>query len=296
MSEVWIEAGGRNAITIRLEPNNIRGRDMAGQPALSLPLEMQLLPTGDQTNMDYTLVRLAGKLQNQHLSEFARFDLGPMAAAANPNPFFTRQEAIVTLDRHQVKRFEDARSGKDAYFQVVLNGLAWFPAKGSFEVTRPSGHLDVKIPRSVWADQVLTNWNISSTRLVEIEFPASKAGGYFRDAYARVEEAERDFANGQYKETLTSLRQSFEGVANKLGYEGRDRVKACIEHLFADADVEKKQKATEALFKLYQFLHLGPHEHAGQPDAMVGPPVSRKEARFALTMTQAIFEYITPRD
>ncbi len=293
MSELWLEVGGRNAITIRLEPNSVQGRDMAGRPGLYLPLQVQLLPTGDQKNVEYAMVRLAGKLQSQYLNEFASFDVGPIATAPSPDPLFKRQEALVMLDRHQVQRFEDARSGKDACFQIVLNGLAWFPTKAAFEPARPSGHLDVKVPRSVWVDQVLAIWNLSNVKLVEIVFPASETGAYFRDAYHRVEEAERHFANGQYKETLTSLRRSFEGVANKLGYEGR--VKECLEHLFAGEHAEKKQKATEALFRLYQFLHLGPHDPPAPSGAEDDPIVFRQDARFALTMAHAIFEYITPQ-
>lgn len=195
--------------------------------------------------------------------------------------------------RNQVKRLEDARSGKDAYFQIVLSGLAWFPGNGAFELARPSGHLEVKIPRSVVVDQVLTSWNLSRLKLVEIAFPTSETGQFFRDAYALVEEGERHFANGQYKETLTCLRRSFERVANRLGHEGQ--VKDCFESLFASAHAQKQQKAVEALFKLYQFLHLGPHEPPTPSGAESSPVVCRQDARFALTMAQAIFEYITPQ-
>jgi hypothetical protein len=41
MSEVWLPVGGRNVITVRLEPNNVQGRDLAGQPRLYLPLQLQ---------------------------------------------------------------------------------------------------------------------------------------------------------------------------------------------------------------------------------------------------------------
>jgi len=293
MSELWVGVGGRNAITVRLEPNGVRGRDMAGQPALSLPLQMQLLPTGEQTNVEYTLVRLTGKVSNQHLGEFASFDIGPIAEAPNPGPFFRPQEALVVLDQGRVKRFEDARGGNDAFFQITLSGLAWLPAVAKFELTHSPGLLEVKIPKSVWAEQVLANWNVSRLKLVEIVFPAGETGEHFRDTYARVEEAERHFANGQYKEALTSVRQSFEELASKLGFEGR--VKDSIEHLFADAHPEKKQKAVEALFALYRFLHLGPHAQASCPDMGGEAVVTRRGARFALTMALAVFEYVTPQ-
>src|SRR5260370_42610225 len=117
MSEVWLPVGGRNVITVRLEPNNVQGRDMAGQPALYLPLQLQLLPAGQQKDVQYTLVQLAGKLLSQPLGEFASFDVGPLAEVPNPDPFFRQQEALVAFDRRQISRFEQARAEKDAHLQ-----------------------------------------------------------------------------------------------------------------------------------------------------------------------------------
>jgi len=120
MSEVWRPVGGRNSITVRLEPNNVQGRDIVGQPALYLPLQLQLLPAGQQKDVQYTLVRLAGKLLSQSLGEYASFDVGPLAEVPNPEPFFRQQEALVALDRLQIGRFEETRAQKDAYFQITL--------------------------------------------------------------------------------------------------------------------------------------------------------------------------------
>jgi hypothetical protein len=64
MSELCLEVGGRNVVTVRLDPNTVHGRDMEGQPSLYLPLQLQLLPAGQQKDVQYTLVRLAGKLLN----------------------------------------------------------------------------------------------------------------------------------------------------------------------------------------------------------------------------------------
>lgn len=79
MSEVWPPVGRPNVITVRLEPTNIHGRDMAGQPAPYLPLQLQLLPGGEQKEVQYQLARLSGKLQYQPLGEFASFDVRPIA-------------------------------------------------------------------------------------------------------------------------------------------------------------------------------------------------------------------------
>jgi len=201
---------------------------------------------------------------------------------------------MVALDRLRIKRFEDTRAGGDAHFQIMLSSLVWYPGEQKFDAPQSSGYLDVVVPKSHWAEKVVSAWNLSHIRVVEIEFPKNITGENFRASYARVEEAEKLFASGHYKQVLTTLRLSFEALALSLGFEGQDHVKNCFESLFASSHPEKKEKARNALTGIYRFLHLGPHEHANHPDSNPQPVVTRQDARFALTLAYAIFEYITP--
>lgn len=291
MSEISFNVSNRNAITVRLEPNSVQGRDLNGRPGLYLPFQMQLLELGQQANAQYTLVRLSGKLLTQQSREFAALDVGPIAEVPSPNPYFRSQEALVLLDLRQIRQFEDARDGKDARFQLMLSGLLFYQQK--FEVVRSSQYLDVVVPRSHWVDNVLSPWKIDGVKVVEIQFPATAVGENFRKAHARIEEAERLFASGQYKQTLTALRLAFEALADSLGFQGE--LKKCFESLFASSHPDKKEKARDALNSAYKFLHLGPHEQPSQGDPNAGPVITRHDARFALTMAYAIFEYIVPR-
>ena len=294
MSEVSFVVVDRQVATVRLEPNSVQGRDVAGMPALYLPFKLQLLPGGQKGDVGYTLLRLAGILQNQALGEIASFELGPLALLPDPSPFFRQQEATVLLDRQRIRRFEEARSGADAQLQFNLSSLVWYPAVQKFDAPRSSGYLDIVVPKSHWVEKVVSVWNLSNLKLIEIEFPKSATGENFRTSYARVEEAEKQFASGQYKQVLTTLRLSFEALANSLGFEGQDHVKKCFEFLFASSHSEKKEKARDALTGIYRFLHMGPHEQASPPDSNAQPVVTRQDARFALTLAYAIFEYITP--
>ena len=198
------------------------------------------------------------------------------------------------LDRQRVKRFEDARAGGNAHFQLALSYLIWYPAEQRFEANVAAGSLDVVVPRSQWVDKVLSAWNLASVKVIEIAFAGDTAGENFRTSYARVEEAEKLFASGQYKQVLTSLRLAFEALALNFGFEGQERVKQCFEHLFASAHPEKKQKARDALTGIYKFLHMGPHEQGNPPEATPQPVVTRQDARFALTLAYSVFQYITP--
>lgn len=292
MSEVSLVATDRQVITVSLDPNALQGRDMAGQPGLYLPLKLQLLPGGQKGEVQYTLLRLAGKVTSPSLGEFATFEVGPLAVLPNATPFYRQYEVTVVLDRQRAQRFEDARSGANAHLQLSLSHLLWYPAEQRFETNISSGYLDIIVPKSQWADNVVSVWNLSNVKVVEIHFPKSTTGENFRTSYTRVEEAEKMLANGQYKQVLTTLRLSFEALAMSLGYE--KRVKESFEFLFASAHPDKKEKAREALTSIYKFLHLGPHEQANHPDPSAQPVVTRQDARFALTLAYAIFEYITP--
>jgi hypothetical protein len=289
MSEVWLTAGGRNVITVRAEPNSVHGRDMAGLPALYLPLQVQLLPGGDKGEVQYTLLRLGGKLQNQPLGEFASFELTPTGAVSNAMPFFRQEQPIVALDRLRVNRFEDARAGNDAYFQIMIFCLLWYPAKLEFEVVH-GGPLDIHIPKSHWVERVVSVWNLSSIKVVEIEFPKSAAGDNFRAAHAKIEAAERLFANGQWKQTLGELYSAFEALAKTLGCAKPDQ--QCFAALLSELHPVKKEKFKLALDSFCDLLHLGRHEPKEAAETF---NVSRSDARFALLMAHAIFEYITPK-
>jgi hypothetical protein len=272
----------------------VQGRDFAGQPALHLPLQIQLVPAGQNGELQYMLLQLTGTLLNSPLGEFATFQLGPLAEGPNPTPFYRPCNSMVVLDRQRVKRFEDARSGKDAYFQIKFAGLVWCPAQKKFEAPTSSGYLDILIPKSHWAENVVAKWNLDNIKVVEIEFPKSAIGENFRVAYARVEEAGRLFADAQYKQALTSLRLSFEGLAKSFGFGGAG--KDFFDHLLVDLHPDKREKAREALAGLYRFLHLGPHELVQTPEATEQPAITRNDARFALVMTYAVFEYITSQN
>lgn len=288
MSEILLTTNGRNAITVRLESNNVSGRDLGGLPALFFPLELQLLPGGDKSDAPYTLVRLAGTLQNQQHGEFAAFEIGPLPDPSTPQPHFRQRQVTVALDRVRVKRFEEARAGNDANFGIMLSCLLWHPAQQKFEAVW-GGPLQVQVPKSHWVERVLSSWNLSDVKIVEIRFPGSDAGENFRAAYHKVEAAEKAYANGQWKHTLAELYAAFESLAKASNFAKPDQ--QFFAALLSDLHPAKKEKFKLALDSLCDVLHLGRHEPKEAAETF---SVSPGDARFALIMAHAIFEYITP--
>jgi hypothetical protein len=291
MSEVILSVATRGVITARLESDGVHGRNWGGQPMLYLGTQLQLLPAGEQGQINYTVLRLGGKLQTQLLGEFAGFEVEPLTLVSNAQPFFRQQDILVPLDRLRVEHFESTRAGNDARFQINITALVWSSGEPKFEVARPqSGQLEVVVPRSLWIDNVLSHWNLSKTKVIEITFSNGAPGEKFRNAYARLEQAEKQFASGEYKQTLTSLRMAFEGLAKDSGFPSAG--KDFFDALFVSVHPDKKEKARDALNGIYRFMHLGPHEQSSQP-SNGEPVVNRQDARFALILAQAAFGYMT---
>ena len=295
MAEVYLQVRSYGVMTIRIDQTAVRGDGSPTRRVLRLPFEVQILSIqGKQQTIDYTIIRMAGVIKMKDMQTLAEFEARPLSEESNSGAFFRQLYIEIPLDLPTIEKFEEARSRGDAFLFVSFSGLLWFPKEAKFEKITSASDLQFSVPRSTWTDQVLPRWGLSTVKLVEIRFPQGTAGDNFRNAYARVEAAEKSFANGLYKQVLTELRLSFEALAISLEFKGQ--VKECLESLFADSHPDKREKARDALNGLYRFLHLGPHEQGGQAEAGGQPVVLRRDARFALTMAYAIFEYITPRD
>ncbi|MFZ3215131.1 MAG: hypothetical protein WA192_03640 [Candidatus Acidiferrales bacterium] len=293
MSEVILSVATRGVITARLESDRVHGRNWGGQPMLYLGTQLQLLPAGEHGQINYTVLRLGGKLQTQLLGEFAGFEVEPLTLVSNAQPFFRQQDILVPLDRLRVEHFESARAGNDARFQINITALVSSSGEPKFEIARPqSSQLEVIVPRSLWIDNVLSHWNLSKTKVIEITFSDGATGETFRKAYARVEQAEKQFASGEYKQTLTSLRMAFEALAKDSGFTSAG--KDFFDSLFVTVHPDKKEKTRDALNAIYRFMHLGPHEQSSQPNSNGAPVITRQDARFALILAQAAFGYFTP--
>lgn len=295
MAEVSFTIRNFNVAKIRLDPTDVQGRDIAGQPVLCLPLKLQLLPAvgpqQQQTAGQYVLLRLAGNVLSHPIGVFGSFEAGPIAEVSNPSVFDRHHEVVVALDRARVKRFEDARAGAEANLRVSFSALVWFPApESTFERMQASSELQITVPKSHWAEKVLQPWDLASVKLIEITFPKPEAGENFRAAYSNVEAAEKLCANGQYKQTLAELYSAFEKLAQRRGYGRPDQ--NFFASLLSDFHPLKKESAKLALDKLCDFLHLGRHEPKESPETF---QICRSDARFALLMAHAVFEYITPK-
>jgi hypothetical protein len=292
MAETSFTIRSFRVLTIRLEPTDVRGAGSPARPTLRLPLKLQVKPTrGQQGDIDYALLRLAGTLSSPAIGDFAEFEVGPIVEESRNDAHYIRGlDVQVDLNHPRVRQFEDARSGANAQLSVNLSGLVWFPEDQKFEKAHSDSPLQVVVPRSHWADEVLSRWGLGTVKLIEVKFPSSDVGQNYLRAYSQVENAERLSASGQYKQALAELYSAFENVANSQGFSKPDQ--QYFAQVFADVHPMKKEAAKRALDGLCDFLHLGRHEPKESPETF---QISRCDARFALTMAHAVFEYVTPK-
>ncbi len=167
--------------------------------------------------------------------------------------------------------------------------MIWLAGEQKFGTVVSQGQLPLVVPRSHWVDEVVSRWGLSRVKLVETVFPETSAGENYRAAYTRVEAAEKHLASGNYKEVLAELWLAFESLAKSQGFEKPDQ--QYFARVFENCHPKKKEDAKLALDYLCGFLHLGRHQPKESPDTFQILP---GDARFALTMAHAVFEYITP--
>jgi hypothetical protein len=286
MSEANFSVKNHGVLRVSLEPTGIVGTGSAAFPTLILQLKLRVLPVQQQSVVNYTLLRLAGKLSvGNENTDLARFEAPPLAETSSPNPYERPLHLAVPLDIRQVKHIGELRDGKDLFFKITLTGLVMFDSNGGFERLQDTD-LQLAVPRSHWIDRGLNAWNISDLRLLEINSPADGRKEVV-SAIARLARAEQFYRTGDYPHVLTELRSAFAAIAEK--YSAQQADKNTFEKMLVNTHPKVREKLREAFHDFCAFLNLGPHEPS--PTSEVPAPISRHDARFALVTAHAIFEY-----
>lgn len=285
MSEASFSVKGNGVGRVRLEPTDVIGTGSLSNPQLMLGLKFQLLPLGPTT---YTLLRVNAKiLVGNENHPVATAEHPPIAEDSYSNVYDRTVQLNVPLTLVQIKHIEDIRSGGDLRLRITLSGLIFLKQMNEFERLQEM-NLDVSVPRSHWIDTALRAWGVSDLRLLEIKFPGA-SHKEMATARERLERAEGLYRVGDYRHVLAELRSAFDAMAEAYSQKGvgKEAWEQILIH--AHADVRAKLLGSFAAFR--EFLHLGPHEP--MPTQQVPTPISRQDARFALVVAHAVFEYFS---
>jgi hypothetical protein len=285
MSETSFTVKGNGVGRVRLEPTEIIGTGSSANPQLVLPLKFQLLPFGPTA---YTLLRVSGKIfVGNENHPVATAEHPPIAEDSTPNPYDRTVNLSVPLTLTQIKHIEDIRDGNNLLLRITLSGLVALKQTNEFERLQDMS-LQITVPRSHWIDTALKPWGVSDLRLLEIKFPGDSRKE-MATARARLERAEELYRIGDYPHVLTELRSAFDAIAEAYSTKGvgKDAWGQILTHTHAGV----RDKILESFAAFRQFLHLGPHQP--MPTAQAPTPISRQDARFALVVAHAIFEYFS---
>lgn len=285
MSETSFSVKGNGVGKVRLESTDIIGIGSPANPQLLVGVKFQLLPMGQNT---YTLLRVHGKIfignENQPV---ATAEHTPIAEESYQNIYERTVQLTVPLTLTQIKHIEDVRNGNDLRLKLILSGLVAVKQLNEFERLQDMS-LDISVPRSHWIDMALKPWGVSDLRLLEIKFPGA-SHKEMATARQRLEQAEEFYRVGNYPQVLTELRNAFDAIAQVYSQKGVG--KDAWEEILAHAHAGVRERLLEMLASFRKLLHLGPHQPL--PTAQTPTPISRQDARFALIVAHAIFEYFS---
>lgn len=285
MSETSFSVKGNGVGRVRVEPTEITGMGSPANPQLVLGLKFQLLP---HPQTPYTLLRVNAKIfVGNENHPVAAAECPPITEDSYPNVYDRPINLSVPLTLTQIKHIEDIRSGNDLLLRIILSGLVNLKQANEFERLQDM-MLQVSVPRSHWIDTALKAWGVSDLRVLEIKLPGASRKEMVT-ARERLEQAEALYRVGDYPHVLTQLRNAFDAIAQ--AYSAKGTGKDVWEQILTHTHGGVRDKLLNSFIAFREVLHLGPHQP--MPTAQVPTPISRQDARFALVVAHAIFEYFS---
>ena len=157
-------------------------------------------------------------------------------------------------------------------------GDDYLQAKYIYNCERRNFAISSKVPRSTWAD-FIGKIGLEEVRLIEIRFPKQDKAQMLKEAYERLTQAARKYHMGDYKGTVTEVRETIEAV-EKLKAMGETNI------LFEAIGPRKFEKLKDLLAKARDFCGMAGHE------TQIGIEIYRSDARLAIELVRSILDYI----
>lgn len=285
MSETSFNIKGHGVGRVRLEPTDITGMGSPANPQLVLGLKFQLLP---HPQTSYSLLRVHAKIfvgnENHPIASAEHL---PLVEESYQNVSERTISLNVPLTLAQIKHLEDVRNGDNLVLRIMLSGLVALKQLNEFERLQDM-NLRVPVPRSHWIDTALKAWGVSDLRILEIKLPGESRKEMVT-ARQRLERAEGLYRIGDYPHVLSELRNASDAIAEAYSQKGVG--KDAWDEILAQAHAGVRESLLEMLASFRKFLHLGPHQPLPTPETPT--PISRQDARFALIVAHAVFEYFS---
>jgi len=148
-----------------------------------------------------------------------------------------------------------------------------------------SGHLDYLIPQSEWL-KLLKSLAWSELEILELPTGRLRAVRPLARALERFEDAQQNYRNGDWEETMLNCRKAFEAIIQDVTGE-LDMSKARQVFVSLLGEGEKTERFDKLAKHLGDFLHLGRHENLPHIS------IKRADAELALLLTGALLTYLS---
>jgi hypothetical protein len=201
----------------------------------------------------------------------------------------------IELSSESMHKIEQERGGSDfkltVYSRVLVSEVRLDskiptlmpPYETDFEIGN-TARFEHIIPQSEWI-KLLRSLAWSELELFELPASSFRSSPTLARAFARFEEAQQNFRNGLWEETLLNCRKAFEAVV----FEHSDTPsmsKASQAFILILGDGEKAERFNNIAKSLGEFLHLGRHET--KPNVSIKPA----DAELAIFLTGGLLRYL----
>lgn len=204
------------------------------------------------------------------------------------------------LDYYTLERMEQIREGDDLGIKIRLKGTIYAITNsgsrpGQIQIHDfPSDFLGIatkRVPKSEWAEDILSKTNLKFVRLVEL--PTVIPSEDTKEIAEYLEKAWRSFLRGEYDNTLKECRSALDLTSSLVKEKGFTK----------EEDVNGQTRKVPNWRALFEFDEVAKFVEdffrkirgTTWPGAHPGRNVSREDATLILTTTYALIYYITRR-
>lgn len=243
------------------------------QSAIVPTLRFEIDIRNDQGHFD--VLTGDGKFQTENNNEIAPLDYASGVDRLNQN----QQNTFVFhcyLSREILSQIEEIRRGQDLQYTLELYLLGQEqnqnnPERRNIEINSER----TRLPQSDWA-RILRDLDYGDIRILEFRFPDSPSKSIFEEAYNHLDDANRQFLDGEYRSSMASSRNVVRSVHNSENINLEDLL-----------DEERADRFSQILGKFSHYMSGASHPS----DEIPYEEISRADAEFALISAQAVLRY-----
>jgi len=201
------------------------------------------------------------------------------------------------LDHYKIQQIEKIRNGDEFRFKIEIGGLGSGirHRDGKMELDYFKFNppvLEIKIPKSDWAEKFLREFNFKHVRL--FEFPEVLPPEKLRKTVKHIDNGWTQFSIGKYDNVLVDCRKALEEVSTAVKQAGFKRKETNESGEEKEVPDWKKVFQSDTISDSYKHIFQKLNRFS-TPGAHTGKSINKEDALFALMTTHALIYYIVEK-